>query len=278
MNATGNSPAKRGASSGLLGRGFSPFLREALQHVRSLHIADFNLKTVGPPSIPRDILNSVHSVVIHTAEGWYLRHKLPFPTGLLAMKPMRLYLRLAQHYRVPDYGCNFVDSQLPPSVKQIHCLISAHSALQAAPTFQCGSWYHSDRLKSHPTVTVVLLPRAPGVVGPTIRYGIAPSPLPSGSIPSDFCTQLISASEDSTIRLVGGEYLGLLDDGRPLCALRPHIINQSPRLTFSRFREWLDEQEPGAVFSAEEERELRALDEGYIAQLEATATVSRSSY
>jgi hypothetical protein len=67
MVETGWEPKKAGITAGMLGRSFSPFLREALSHVRTLHLMDY-IRSSPLPQLPRGCMAAVHTVILHCSE------------------------------------------------------------------------------------------------------------------------------------------------------------------------------------------------------------------
>jgi hypothetical protein len=248
--------SKQGSTAGMLGRGYSPLLKEAWKYTKYLHLRDINSK-LELPIIPRHALPNLSTIIIHASLRSTWASTAAVPPRLLSVHPPDLVTRL------PDKGFQnpgrFGFGLYIPaaSVERTTVLLPFSWDHPQAPAVEQSTWKPTKM-----TVTIVLLPRtseAEAIVPPSLR-----------SLPGNFWSRVIRSSNTHPILFVGAEYYGVYPKGRPTWGGSRKVIS------FARFADWLDEQEHGAIFSQEEEVALRKADVDLLASLE--GTVSRSRY
>lgn len=217
--------------SGLLGRSFSPYLREGLQHVHALHITDYYVEWVIP-KIPRGGLSNVASVYISLRPSWCAPHDVRLPSDMLTR--ISRSIRTVTFILSANYCCNFHPTINPSCLSKL----VTNEGLRA--------------------VTIVFRPNH-HLSGPPRRW-----------------THNVPLSSDVwplyTLRLVGAAHSGYVLYPPPAQAGQETTSDDQAvgpiGNTTSDFATWMDEQEPGAVFSEKEEAELRRIDRIYDSESE----------
>jgi hypothetical protein len=263
----------------LLGRSYSPFLHEALQHVKSLHLTNYTVNA-PLPIIPRRRFTSISTLVLHFASiEWKRIYPLKVESKLLDIKPPHIVIRClepaGEDARSPLL---LLTGPLTPFTTHLTVITIFSWDTPMAPWIEIGG-HNSDSWSRFVSVTIVLLPSESCMGNPDPSHGNAPCR-------EVFCNPLGRQSCYRSVRFIGGEYYGFTSDGNTLisqCPLPPVSQNwgRPPdvrRLEFKPFAEWIDEQEPGAIFSTSEAAAFREEDRVLVARAKALAPVSLSKF
>lgn len=267
---------------------FSQTMKDALSHVRSLNLLDYDPGFVMP-IMPSDVLAKIPIAILHlayeTVRPWELTAYLctALPQNLPSIRDSHLHVAYTRDTDRRDntgYDMKFAD--LPDTIRIVTLLARSLIGCAGMPLIERN--FSAFPAWAKRSVTVVLLPDYPF---DPVAYTSAFS-----HIDYDRCYHNLieEASYYSEYRIVGAEYFkitastlqaridddGLLDE----CNFAVNIDGEevAKPLKFVSFIEWLEEQDPGSIFTEEEEAELRRADKLLLAhvkgELESEAEVS----
>lgn len=231
-----------------LGRAGALDLPKFFENVRSIHLLEYEPdKTL--PVVPPLGLHGPAVAILHPTTRWSHFTRRALNSHVVSRLNIRtLIIRVSEELAQQDTVVHF--HKLPKSVLDIAILLPLveSATITARRSLSC----------SRQALSIVL---HPSIESPGNIYSPSEGILPKGLIDA-----LITYSQDHPVRCVGLEYLG-----RTLEQLTSSVAKRwreqfgprppkSLRMTACSFTEWLDEQEPGVVFSMEEEVELRKAD------------------
>lgn len=219
---TGNAPSKRGSTSGILGRSFSPFLRYALENVTSLHISDSSLRW-APPVVPRGCFANVKHLFIVRTPSWRDRNYdlLSLPTDIL--------------------------SRLSKEVKSLTIILQrtgwGNAHLRSRNLHKLEGFANAGK-----SLTVVL--------EPSTYHSFDHVPWDSSSdVWSNFSSPSIDSPRRYDIRIVGSRF-----GTAPATGHNAGTSPSTCRPSFVEFTEWLAGLGDEPIYTAEEEALLRGHD------------------
>lgn len=236
---------KRGAAR-VGSRGYSRSLSVAFQSVRSINLMP-DAAGSSPPH-----------------RGWWFR--LPHVH--------REAFKVLEHLCMPN---EWVDTAAIAALRTNHLVIYGSSSVTAnmgatpEVTYIAASnddlyggldlSYHDQSKPGIRAFVIVVLPDIDPFFTGSGEEGSHTRPMPdTHSLARDISTWI---HRYNTVRIVGAEHYGTMASGESLIEAYFHRENQRQRYRrktrFIRFEDWLDEQEPGVIFTLEEEAEWRKI-------------------